>query len=66
MSASFVHEFRNPLTSIMGFVKLLRADNPELPYLDIISHELDQLNFRISQFLLVSRKEMWDEKRISC
>ncbi|MFB9758026.1 histidine kinase N-terminal domain-containing protein [Ectobacillus funiculus] len=62
MSASFVHEFRNPLTSIMGFVKLLRADNPELPYLDIISHELDQLNFRISQFLLVSRKEMWDEK----
>ena len=25
MSASFVHEFRNPLTSIMGFVKLLKA-----------------------------------------
>ncbi len=62
MSASFVHEFRNPLTSIMGFVKLLKADHPHLPYLDIISHELDQLNFRISQFLLVSRKEMWDEK----
>ncbi|MBO9129312.1 histidine kinase N-terminal domain-containing protein [Bacillus sp. 165] len=62
MSASFVHEFRNPLTSIMGFVKLLKSDNPHLPYLDIISHELDQLNFRISQFLLVSRKEMWDQK----
>ncbi len=25
MSASFVHEFRNPLTSIMGFVKLLKG-----------------------------------------
>jgi signal transduction histidine kinase len=62
MSASFVHEFRNPLTSIMGFVKLLKAENPHLPYLDIISHELDQLNFRISQFLLVSRKEMWSER----
>lgn len=62
MSASFVHEFRNPLTSIMGFVKLLRGSYPDLPYLDIVSHELDQLNFRISQFLLVSRKEMWDEK----
>ncbi|WP_051316994.1 histidine kinase N-terminal domain-containing protein [Ectobacillus panaciterrae] len=62
MSASFVHEFRNPLTSIMGFVKLLKAENTHLPYLDIISHELDQLNFRISQFLLVSRKEMWNEK----
>ncbi|MDM5188526.1 sensor histidine kinase [Bacillus sp. DX4.1] len=61
MSASFVHEFRNPLTSIMGFVKLLKADHPNLSYLDIISHELDQLNFRISQFLLVSKKEMWNE-----
>ncbi len=61
MSASFVHEFRNPLTSIMGFVKLLKSDQPHLPYLDIISHELDQLNFRISQFLLVSKKEMWNE-----
>ncbi|WP_338059091.1 BA2291 family sporulation histidine kinase [Bacillus gaemokensis] len=61
MSASFVHEFRNPLTSIMGFVKLLKSDHPNLAYLDIISHELDQLNFRISQFLLVSKKEMWNE-----
>lgn len=57
MSASFVHEFRNPLTSIMGFVKLLKTDHPNLSYLDIISHELDQLNFRISQFLLVSKKK---------
>ncbi|WP_369899818.1 BA2291 family sporulation histidine kinase [Bacillus manliponensis] len=61
MSASFVHEFRNPLTSIMGFVKLLKDEHPHLSYLDIISHELDQLNFRISQFLLVSKKEMWNE-----
>lgn len=57
MSASFVHEFRNPLTSIMGFVKLLKAHHPSLSYLDIISHELDRLNFRISQFLLVSKKK---------
>lgn len=61
MSASFVHEFRNPLTSIMGFVKLLKNEHSHLSYLDIISHELDQLNFRISQFLLVSKKEMWNE-----
>ena len=56
MSASFVHEFRNPLTSVMGFVKLLQRDYPNLKYLDIMKHELDQLNYRISQFLLISRK----------
>ncbi|MDR7071371.1 HAMP domain-containing sensor histidine kinase [Fictibacillus barbaricus] len=56
MSSSFVHEFRNPLTAVMGFVKLMQQENPNLKYIDIISHELTQLNFRISQFLHASRK----------
>lgn len=63
MSSSFVHEFRNPLTSIIGFTKLLKSDYPELPYLDVMSHELDQLNYRISQFLHVSRKEIIESKK---
>ncbi|WP_421381961.1 histidine kinase N-terminal domain-containing protein [Bacillus salacetis] len=63
MSSSFVHEFRNPLTSIIGFTKLLKYDYPELPYLDVMSHELDQLNYRISQFLHVSRKEIIESKK---
>ncbi|MGB8000117.1 MAG: histidine kinase N-terminal domain-containing protein [Anaerobacillus sp.] len=54
MSSSFVHEFRNPLTAIMGFVKLLQKEYPDMVYIDVIDHELQQLNFRISQFLLVS------------
>jgi signal transduction histidine kinase len=63
MSSSFVHEFRNPLTSIIGFTKLLQNDHPDLPYLDIMQHELDQLNYRISQFLHVSRKEIIESKK---
>lgn len=55
MSSSFVHEFRNPLTSIMGFISLLQKDYPSLPYLNIISSELEQLNFRITQFLHTSK-----------
>ncbi|MCA0172533.1 sensor histidine kinase [Bacillus sp. RAR_GA_16] len=58
MSSSFVHEFRNPLTAIMGFVKLLQKDYPTLNYIDVIDHELQQLNFRIAQFLHVSKKEV--------
>lgn len=57
MTSSFVHEFRNPLTSIKGFVQLLKSENPTLKYADIILNELEQLNARISQFLLLSRKE---------
>ncbi|MCA1061438.1 HAMP domain-containing histidine kinase [Rossellomorea aquimaris] len=63
MSSSFVHEFRNPLTSIIGFTKLLQNDHPNLPYLDIMQHELEQLNYRISQFLHVSRKDLIDSTR---
>lgn len=58
MTSSFIHEFRNPLTSIQGFIQLLKADYPNMKYLEIISSELDQLNFRISQFLLLSKKEL--------
>ncbi|WP_258000316.1 histidine kinase N-terminal domain-containing protein [Bacillus sp. Marseille-P3661] len=55
MSSSFVHEFRNPLTSVMGFIKLLKNDHPTLPYLEVISKELEQLKFRITQFLHTSK-----------
>jgi signal transduction histidine kinase len=56
MSSSFVHEFRNPLTSVIGFVQLLQQKYPELEYIDVMSKELNELKFRINQFLLVSKK----------
>jgi signal transduction histidine kinase len=65
MTSSFVHEFRNPLTSIQGFIQLIKSENPEMKYLDIISNELGQLNFRISQFLLLSKKELIGKEKTS-
>ncbi|NDI33183.1 sensor histidine kinase [Chengkuizengella sediminis] len=58
MSSSFVHEFRNPLTSLLGFTKLINNEYPSLKYIDIIEHELHQLNSRVTQFLHVSKKEL--------
>ncbi|WP_332690751.1 histidine kinase N-terminal domain-containing protein [Halalkalibacter lacteus] len=63
MSSSFVHEFRNPLTSIIGFNKLLRIEYPDLKYLDIIELELDQLKFRITQFLHTSKMDLIDNPK---
>ena len=57
MTSSFVHEFRNPLTSIMGFIQLLQSEQSGIKYLDIISKELEQLNNRITQFLNFSKRE---------
>lgn len=61
MSSSFVHEFRNPLTAIMGFVKLLRAGEPNDLYFDTIEHELEELKFRITRFLHTSKLKIEDE-----
>ena len=63
ISSSFIHEFRNPLTAVIGFNKLLKKENPNLKYLDIIEYELQQLNFRIAQFLHTSRAELNTEQR---
>lgn len=63
MSSSFVHEFRNPLTSVMGFISLLKNEYPTLPHLDIISTELEQLKFRIAQFLHTSKMNMVAESK---
>lgn len=65
MTSSFIHEFRNPLTSVQGFIQLLKAENPDMKYLDIISIELEQLNFRISQFLLLSKKELIGKDKVT-
>ncbi|MBS4188737.1 GHKL domain-containing protein [Bacillus sp. FJAT-49705] len=64
MTSSFIHEFRNPLTSVQGFIQLLKAENQNMKYLDIISIELEQLNFRISQFLLLSKKELIGKEKV--
>ncbi|USK59228.1 histidine kinase N-terminal domain-containing protein [Peribacillus asahii] len=63
ISSSFVHEFRNPLTAVMGFNKLLKKENPHLKYLDIMDYELNQLNFRITQFLHTSKADFNEGKR---
>jgi signal transduction histidine kinase len=61
ISSSFVHEFRNPLTAVMGFNKILKKEYPDMKYLDIMDYELNQLNFRITQFLHTSKAEFNEE-----
>jgi len=61
MAASIVHEIRNPLTSIRGFVQLLAekrpAQDPEREYLDIVLEELDRVNEYITHFLQLAKPE---------
>lgn len=58
LSTSFAHEFRNPLTSIKGFVQLLEGkniiDEESKQYINIIKGEISLLEENVSQFLMLS------------
>ncbi|WP_248929967.1 ATP-binding protein [Paenibacillus hamazuiensis] len=58
ISASIAHEIRNPLTSIRGFIQLLRPDLAALgkeEYARIILQEIDRANDIIYEFLSSSK-----------
>ncbi|MEA4901909.1 ATP-binding protein [Desulfitobacterium sp.] len=58
MTATVVHEVRNPLTSIKGFLQLLK-DKPNHPdsveFFNIMINETDRANTIIEKFLSISR-----------
>ncbi len=70
LGASFAHEFRNPLTSIKGFLKLLEDDceaNNQLRkhYFEILNSEMSSLEEKVSQFLFLSKMRGIDDRPLS-
>lgn len=60
MAATVGHEVRNPLTSIKGFLQLLKnkqQDPLHLEYFDIMISEIDRANSIITDFLAISRNK---------
>lgn len=68
LTASIVHEFRNPLGVILGMTEFLiqkTADKPELTKnLNLILKETEQLNLLVNQFLSFARpQEVYIQKQ---
>jgi len=68
MAAGIAHEIRNPLASIAGSVQLLRdlaqLDDDQAKLLAIVSQESERLNKLVSDFLLYSRDQRLEFRRI--
>jgi two-component system, sporulation sensor kinase D len=70
MAASMAHEIRNPMTSIKGFLKLLRTTISQNKYeradayLDFIEDECDHILMQVTGFLSFSKKPIMDEEKI--
>lgn len=58
LSASIAHEIRNPLTSIKGFVQLMKEANDQNSfYLDIMETELNRINEIVSEFMSLAKPQ---------
>lgn len=67
IAAAIAHEIRNPLTSIRGFIQLLRPHLLHLgkeDYADIIIEEIDRANEIIFEFLNSSKPSTPDKKEV--
>ncbi|MDF2963473.1 MAG: hypothetical protein K0S39_5208 [Paenibacillus sp.] len=70
MAASMAHEIRNPLTSIKGFLKLLRTGIHQQAYgkadvyLDYIEHECDNILMQVTGFLSFSKRPIMEEELV--
>lgn len=55
--ATIVHEIRNPMTSLKGFLELLKCDNAEEKeqYFSIIDAEFERLELMLEDFLYLSK-----------
>lgn len=55
LAAGIAHEIRNPLTTVKGFVQLLKESEGGSLYADTILGELDRINFIVSEFMVFAK-----------
>jgi len=62
LAASIAHEIRNPLTTVRGFIQLIKERNIDSKYEGIIIDEIDRINEVLKELLLLAKPEANDSE----
>lgn len=65
MAASIGHEIRNPMTTVRGYLQLLKENEkyiPEVESFDLMIEELDRANLIITEFLSLAKNKLVELK----
>jgi two-component system sporulation sensor kinase A len=57
LAAGIAHEIRNPLTSIKGFMQIMKESTYSSNYYDVILSELDRINQVTNDFLILAKPQ---------
>ncbi|SDM80872.1 two-component system, sporulation sensor kinase A [Paenibacillus sp. yr247] len=59
LAAGIAHEIRNPLTSLVGFLQLIKSASHKkvLEYADIMLVELNRINTIVNEFMLIAKPQ---------
>lgn len=63
MAAQLAHEIKNPLGGIYGAVQLLKDEDPENPFIEIISKDSLRLNDIVQRFLDFAKPQKLNQER---
>ena len=60
LAAGFAHEIRNPLTTIKGFLQLIKkdTDTKHNEYMSIMLNEIDRLEMITNEFMVVAKPQV--------
>lgn len=56
LAAGIAHDIRNPLTSLKGFVHLLKSKNAD--YVDVMMEELEHINYVVNEFMTLAKPHL--------
>jgi signal transduction histidine kinase len=68
LAAGIVHEIKNPLTTIQGFIQLMKEQNKEKSYeayYDLLLEEIKKIDFIIEQFLILSKTDDMNKPKMN-